>query len=61
MVEVIALTSDSHEALRRERLAPENWPGGELFDWQLANPRRFSDSVLAGGQPGLYDLREDIP
>jgi hypothetical protein len=61
VVDIIALTSDSYEALRREHLAPEDWPGGELFRWQLADPRRFPDSVPAGGQPGLYDLPAGIP
>jgi hypothetical protein len=61
VVDIIALTSDTYKALRREHLAPEEWPGGELFGWQLADPRRFSDSVPAGGQSGLYDLPGDIP
>ena len=37
LADIVALTSDTYEALRREHLAPEDWPGGELFDWQLAN------------------------
>jgi hypothetical protein len=59
IVDIVALIPDSYEALSANHLAPEDWPGGVLYGWRLANPRRFSEPLPARGQPGLYDLPDD--
>lgn len=56
LVEIVELDAASYAARRGEHLADEEWGGGPLYGWRLANPQPLADPMPVRGRMGLFEV-----
>ena len=60
LVEIIPLDEATYNALRSEHRSDKPFPGGVLYGWRFANPRRLSQPVPTRGRMSLFHVDDAL-